>query len=135
MSIDTTAGDRTPMSQRERDLLKVLHTVRAGERTQAEAARLLRLSVPQGRRIPRRLEDDGDPAGGPRLRGQPSHRRVDPHLRQPVLSAYRRDYADFGPPLAGEQVAAAGLQVAPETLRRWRLAGGLGQRRRPRDPP
>jgi Helix-turn-helix domain len=90
MSIDTTAADRTPMSQRERDILKVMHTVVAEERTQAEAARLLRLSVRQVRRLQRRREDQGDQAVVPRLRGQPSNHRLAPQLRPPVLSAYRR---------------------------------------------
>jgi hypothetical protein len=134
MSIDATGGDRTPMSQRERDLLKVMHTVLADERSQAEAARLLRRSVRQVRRIQRRLEAEGDQAVVHRLRGQPSNHRHDPHLRQQVLRAYRRHYPDFGPTFASEKLAEQGLVVAPETLRRWLLAEGLWQPRRQRDP-
>lgn len=40
-------SDRIEMSQRERDILKVLHSVMSGERTQAEAASLLQLCVRQ----------------------------------------------------------------------------------------
>lgn len=134
MAIDTAREDRAAMSQHERDILKVMHTVTAGERTQAEAARLLRRSVRQVRRIQRRLEDEGDQAVVHRLRGQPSNRRLDPQRRQQVLSAYRRDYADFGPTFASEKLAADGRRVAPETLRRWLLAAGLWQPRRQRDP-
>src|SRR3989304_3573639 len=46
--------DRLEMSQRERDVLKVMSTVLRRGRTQAEAARLLRRSVRQGGRVPRR---------------------------------------------------------------------------------
>ena len=62
MSIDVPATDRIAMSQKERDVLKILHGVLAGERTQAEAARLLRLSVRQVRRLQRKLQADGDQA-------------------------------------------------------------------------
>ena len=41
MSISVLSHDRIPMSQKERDVLKILHAVLGGERTQAEAARLL----------------------------------------------------------------------------------------------
>jgi hypothetical protein len=48
------------MSVRERDRLKVLHGVVQGERRQKEAARLLRISMRQVRRLVRRLEEAGD---------------------------------------------------------------------------
>jgi helix-turn-helix protein len=134
MSIDCGSGERTPMSQRERDVLKVMHTVLSGQRTQAEAARLLRRSVRQVRRLQRRLEAAGDQAVIHGLRGQPSNHRHDPRLRQQVLRAYRRHYADFGPTLASEKLADQGLVVAVETLRRWLLAEGLWQPRQRRDP-
>ena len=47
--------DRIEMSQRERDRLKVMAPVMSGERTQREAARLLKLCVRQVRRLQRRL--------------------------------------------------------------------------------
>jgi len=134
MSTAADPGDRTPMSQRERDLLRVIHTVLAGQRTQAEAARLVDLSVRQVRRIQRRLEAAGDQAVVHRLRGQPSNHRLDPGLRQQVLRAYRRLYPDFGPTFATEKLAEQGLHVSPDTLRRWLLAEGLWQPRRRRDP-
>ena len=40
MSIDADSEDRIAMSQRERDLLKIMGPVLQGQRTQAEAARL-----------------------------------------------------------------------------------------------
>jgi hypothetical protein len=122
------------MRQAERDLLKVMHTVLTGQRTQAEAARLLKLSLRQLRRIQRRLEAEGDQAVVHRLRGQPSNRRLDPKLRQQILRAYRRLYPDFGPTFATEKLAEQGLHVSPDTLRRWLPAEGLWQPRRQRDP-
>jgi transposase-like protein len=134
MAIDVPIPDRIPMSQKERDVLKILHTVLQGERTQAEAARLLDLSTRQVRRIQRKLQDGGDAALVHGLRGKPSNHRLDEALRQSVLEAYQQRYADFGPTFASEKLAAEGLTVCPQTLRRWLIAAGLWQQRRQRDP-
>jgi len=134
MSIDVPTPDRIPMSQKERDVLKIMHAVLSGERTQAEAARLLDKSTRQVRRLQRRLQADGDAAIIHRLRGRPSNHQLDPKLRQAVLDAYRQRYADFGPTFAGEKLAQEGLAVQPQTLRRWLIAAGLWQRQRRRDP-
>src|SRR5437867_2654319 len=134
MAIDVFTADRIPMSQKERDVLKILHGVLQGERTQAEAADLLGFSTRHVRRLQRRLEADGDQALVHGLRGQPSNHRADPALRHAVLQAYRQRYADFGPTFACEKLAEEGLLVGPQTLRRWLIAEGLWQRRRRRDP-
>jgi hypothetical protein len=134
MAIDVPTPDRIPMSQKERDVLKVLHAVLAGERTQAQAARLLRLTTRHVRRLQRKLERGGDGALVHGLRGRPSNHRPDPSLQRAVLDAYRARYADFGPTFASEKLAAEGLAVCPQTLRRWLLAAGLWQPRRRRDP-
>jgi len=51
MSISVLTSDRITMSQKESDVLKIMHAVLRGERPQAEAARLLDLSTRQVRRI------------------------------------------------------------------------------------
>jgi len=122
MSIGVLTPDRIPMSQKERDALTILHAVLRGERTQAEAARLLDKSTRQIRRILRRLQTGGDAALVHGLRGKPSNHQSDPQLRRAVLAAYRRRYADFGPTFASEKLAQEGLRVGPQTLRRWLIA-------------
>jgi len=133
MSTAFFPGDRIEMSQRERDRLKVLHTVLEGQRTQAEAARLLRLTTRQVRRLVQRLAAAGDVALVHGLRGQPSNHRFDAKFRQSVLSAYRQRFHDFGPTLASEKLAELDLAVSADTLRRWLIAEGLWQRQRFRD--
>ena len=59
MSSASNEGDRIPMSQRERDRLRVLHSVLEGQRTQAEAARLLRCTPRHVRRLLQRLQQGG----------------------------------------------------------------------------
>jgi hypothetical protein len=126
--------DRIEMSQRERDVLKVMALVLKGERTQAEAARLLKRSVRQVRRLQRRLESRGDGAVVHGLRGRPSNRRVDLAVRQAALALYRSKYLGFGPTLAAEKLAEADrLEVKVRTLREWLLAEGLWTRQRRRD--
>jgi hypothetical protein len=113
MSISVLSPDRITMSQRERDVLTILHAVLRGEPTQAEAARLLDKSTRQVRRIQRRLQAGGDAAIVHRLRGRPSNHQPDPKLRRAALAAYRRRYADFGPTFASEKLAQGGLHVGP----------------------
>ncbi len=132
--IEVQDRNRVEMSQRERDVLKAMQPVLDGKRTQAEAARLLKLSVRQVRRIQQKLKTRGDAALVHGLRGKPSNHRHQPDLRRKVLKAYRARYPDFGPTFACEKLAAEGLHVGVETLRRWLLAEGLWEQRRHRDP-
>jgi len=126
-------GDRIAMSQRERDRLKVMAAVVKGERTQAEAARLLKRSTRQIRRIQRRIEAEGDCGVIHRLRGRSSNSCKDSHLRQQIIETYRRNYPDFGPTLAAEKLTERGLGICGETLRGWLLAEGLWKPKRKRD--
>jgi hypothetical protein len=70
------------MSQRERDVLKVMASVRHGQRTQVEAARLLALTQRQIRRLARRLACQGDRGVVHRLQGRPGNRRKDPDVNK-----------------------------------------------------
>jgi hypothetical protein len=134
MSTASYEGDRIAMSQRERDRSRVLHSVQDGRRTQVEAARLLRLTPRQVRRLLQRLQQGGDAGLVHGLRGQPSNRCKHAKLRRRVLQVYRKDYHDFGPTFAAEKLAERGLEASPDTLRRWLLAAGLWQPKRRRDP-
>src|SRR5438270_3727645 len=125
--------ERIAMSQRERDALRVLQSVADGKPSQAEGARLLGKTARQVRRLVKRLEEEGDGCLIHGLRGRASNRRLDEELRSEVLKTYRRCYADFGPTLASEKLAARGLTVSVETLRQWLLAEGLWERKRQRD--
>jgi transposase len=126
--------DRIEMSQRERDVLKVMSLVLNGKRGQVEAARLLGISPRQVRRLQRRLATEGDGAVMHGLRGRPSNRRLTAVFKQQVLAVYRRHYSGFGPTLAGEKLASEhALPIGRETLRQWLLEEGLWQRKRRRD--
>jgi len=107
--------------------------VLSNERTATEAARLLELSVRQVRRLRRRLEAGGDAAIIHGLRGRPSNGRHDERLRRRIVEACRGPLAALGPTMAAEKLAALGLAVPKETLRRWLLEESLWQPSRRRD--
>ena len=125
--------ERIEMSRQERDRLKVLHGVVEGERLQKEAARLLRVTPRQVRRLARRLQEEGDQGIIHRLRGQPSNRRLPAELRQRVLAEYQQSYHGFGPTFACEKLAEQGLKISHDTLRRWLIEEGLWQGQRKRE--
>ena len=125
--------NRIEMSQRDRDTLKIMSAVLSGERTQAEAARLLGRSERQVRRLQRRLEASGDAGVIHQLRGRKSNRQLDDSLRKQVLELYAADLSDFGPTLASEVLEERGCKVSPDTLRRWLLNAGLWKRQRRRE--
>ncbi len=120
--------NRISMSQRERDVLKVMSAVLRGERTQVEAARLLRKSERQVRRLQQRLEAEGDAGVVHRLKGRASNRQLSQELRTKALEVYQKELADFGPTLASQVMAERGLDVSADTLRRWLMG------KRPRFP-
>ena len=126
--------DLISMSQRDRDVLKVMSGVLKGDRTQVEAGRILKRSVRQIRRLAVRLRRDGDGAVVHGLRGKPSNHRVDEAVRRAAVKLYRKKYSDFGPTLAAEKLAEEDdVVVAVRTLGEWLLADGLWHRKRERD--
>lgn len=120
------------MSQKERTRLGVMKQIQAKDLSVAAAARLLRLSYRQAKRIWRRYCRDGDAGLVHRGRGRASNRRTDPKLRERILKRYQDRYADFGPTLAVEHLNREGFKVDHETLRRWLLAEELWSVRRRR---
>ncbi len=117
--------ERMALSQRERDRLRVLHEVQQGYLKQVEAARRIKLSDRQVRRLLLRLGAQGDRAVIHGLRGRPSNRKLPVGLEQKVLARVRQRYADFGPTLAAEHLAKEGLSVSRETLRKWLTKASL----------
>lgn len=101
-----------------------MSAVLRGERTQAEAARLLRESERQVRRFQRRLEAEGDSGIVHRLRGRASNRQFNQELRLNAVELYQEELTDFGPTLASEVMAYRSLEVSADTLRRWLIADG-----------
>jgi len=126
-------AERIALSQKERERLKVLHQVEQRHLTQREAGGRLRLSDRQVRRLLVRVRREGDPGVVHRLRGRPSNRKIPARVTQRALRLLGRPcYAGFGPTLASEHLAQAGISVNRETLRQWMTAAELWRPRRQR---
>ena len=114
------------MSQKERNRIPVMKSISKGEIKLVEAAKVLKRSYRQTRRIWRRYLAQGDAGLVHRTRGRPGPRRKAQSFRDKVLAHVRDRYPDFGPTLAAEYLAKEhGLKVDHETLRRWLNAEGL----------
>jgi transposase len=95
--------ERTSLSQRERERLKVLHEVEQGHLKRVEAARRLRLTDRHIRRLLARLRREGDRGLVHRLRGRASNRKTPEALKQRTLRQLGQAlYAGFGPTLLAE---------------------------------
>jgi transposase len=124
------------MSQRELGRVEVLARVRSGQLRVVDAARLMRVSYRQGKRLWKRYREEG--AGGLKHRsaGRRSHRAYAEKFRRQILGLVREKYGGavgerLGPTLAAEHWASEdGQRVHAETLRRWMLAEGLWSRER-----
>lgn len=123
------------MSKREFGRLEVLLRVQSGRLRVADACSLLGLRRRQVFRLLRGLKADGATSVVSKRRGKPSNNRVADEVRTLALSLVRARYADFGPTLAAEKLAAHhGCAVSRETLRGWMIADGLWVDRRHRLP-
>jgi len=117
------------MSRKERDRLKVLAGLVEGRLRQVEAARLMKLTTRQVRRVVVRYASEGDAGLVHRLRGRPSNGKIADETRRRALRLVGKHYSDFGPTLASEKLAERdGIRVSRETLRKWMIEAGLRKR-------
>src|SRR5580692_238134 len=123
--------ERIAMSQEERDKLEWLK--RASDRviSQREAAGKIGVSDRWVRKLLRRMKKQGDAVVVHGLRGRASNRKIKTTLREQALGLLKqRDWHDFGPTFASEQLDKRhGIQVSDETLRKWMIEAGLWKSR------
>jgi len=122
------------LSGKERERLVELERVRRGEQTLVEAGKRLGISERQVRRVWNRYQAAGARGLTHRGRGRRSNRALSEETRRRSLDLYRERLEGFGPTLASEKLAEAGLKVDAETFRRWLMAEGLWKPRRKRGP-
>src|SRR5437879_868047 len=116
------------MSKRELGRVEVLARVRSKQLRVVDAARLMRVSCRQGKRLWKRYGEEGAAGLKHRSAGRPSNRAYEEKFRQKVLRLVREKYGGpvgerFAPTLAAEHLASEdGLQLDAATLRPWMLA-------------
>jgi transposase len=129
---------RTGMSQEELRRVEVLARVRSHQLGVSDAARIMRVSYRQAKRLWKRYREEGAVGIKHRSAGRKSNRACPLKFRQQVLGLVRKKYGGgvgerFGPTLAAEHLSAEdNLEVNAETLRLWMLQAGLWSQERKR---
>jgi hypothetical protein len=121
------------LTQRDRDVLKVLHEVQRGHITQRQGAEQLKRTTRWIRELIRRIETAGDRAIMHTARGRPSTHKMAEKIRKRAIVIIEREYADFGPTLVSEYLRRDHqIAVSRETVRKWMLGAGIWKRRKQR---
>jgi transposase len=114
------------VSDEELRRLEVLRDVDRDGLPVRAAAQLLGRSERQVWRLLKAFRRDGAAGLVSKKRGRPSNRKTAAAVRDAALWIMRQYYADFGPTLAAEKLAAEhGFSFSSETLRKWMIADGL----------
>lgn len=122
------------MSTKEMGRLEVLQRVCEGRLKQVEAARILRITPRQLRRLVDRFKQSGAAGLISRSRGKPSNNRLPQALSREAIDWVRRRYSDFGPTFATEKLRELHqVKISVESLRRLMVAEGLWRPRKLRD--
>jgi transposase len=121
------------MSLKEADRYAVIRQVIERTMAQSDAALWLNISVRQVKRLVRQIRQDGAQGAISKRWGVPSNRQIDAAVREKYVELVRTHYADFGPTLASEYLAAQhGYTGSVETLRGWMMQAGLWKAKRSR---
>jgi hypothetical protein len=123
------------MSYREREHLKVISRIEAGELTVAEAAESIHLTERQMYRLLRRYRQEGDRGLIHRLRGRRSNLAYESQVRTTAVRLYRELYSDYGPTLFAEKLEFYhDLKISRQTATRWLIQESLWSGSRKKRP-
>jgi hypothetical protein len=117
--------ERLAMSNKERDRLVAIKEVLGGKKKWREAQEELSVSIRQIGYMCARVRAEGDRGIIHGLCGQPSNRRIDPGVVERAIKKVREEYGDFGPTLANEKLAKAGIKISTSRLRKAMIAANI----------
>jgi hypothetical protein len=124
------------MSNQEITRLEIMQRLKDKRLIQKEAARLLRISIRQVKRLYRAYQAHGAAGLVSRRRGKPSNHRLDPATLKQAIDLIYENYRDFGPTLAHEKLTEVHrLKLSDETVRRLMTEEGLWKPKRAKKPP
>lgn len=114
------------LTDSEQFKLKIIQETIKSKRTNAQAAKLLNLSIRQIKRLKKETRQKGKQAIVHQLKGKVGNHHLNPVIKEKAISAVRLKYADFKPAFAAEKLAEKeNITVHPQTLRRWMSEQGL----------
>ena len=120
------------LSQQDLRKYYVLRDVMGGKIPPDEACHALNVSVRQVRRMIERVRKEGANGVVHKLRGRRSNRCLPPSVKKTVLKIYAKNCASLGPAAARERIwRHSRIKVNRETLRKWLIAAGLWQIKKP----
>lgn len=121
-------GEYTPEEQYKHSILS---KVIAKEIKPGLAAKQLRISTRQIRRLKNRVKEEGIAAVVHGLKGKEGNNKIADSIKENALFLIRKKYADFKPTLASEKLQEIhNLPVGPETARLWMAEAGLWRTRK-----
>lgn len=119
------------LSMKELNRISVIHSVISGHITQQEAANVLGLCRQQVARITAKVKKEGDIALMHKSRGRPSHRAIDPSVKDNILGLCNTTYKGFGPTFAAEKLFEIDkIYIHPDTLRKWFIEASVDYKKR-----
>jgi transposase len=123
------------MSNREITRLEAMSRIKDKRLTQKEAARMLKLSVRQVKRLYRAYKAHGAKGLISARRGKPSNHRLEAGVEQQVMDLLKDKYEDFGPTLAHEKLTEVhGIGISRESVRKLMIVEGLWKPKRAKKP-
>ncbi len=121
----------TKLTSLEQEKATLLNAAIEGKITNGQAAKQLRLSVRQVKRLKANIRKNGADAVIHNLKGKPSNRCIAETTKAYVVSLIDKNYADFKPILATEKLEENhGIAISSQTTRRWMAEAGLWKVRR-----
>lgn len=126
---------KLPMGQKELTRVKVMEMVKEKQKTLRDAAKILKVSYRQAKRIYKKFREKGDAGMVHGNCGKSSHNSIETAVRKKIVRLYSEKYNGFGPTFASEKMSEFDKAIVDhETLRRWLIEEGLWQRKRRRHP-
>ena len=114
------------MSTKEVERYEVFQRCQRGEVSLRQAARLLKLSYRQTKRLWKIYRQQGKEGLISKRRGKTSPRAFPIHLKRETLGIIREDYSDFGPTLIAEKLEEREAKhISKETIRSWMIEAGM----------
>ena len=108
------------MGEKERKRLKVISRVIEKDITQEEAAKTLRISDRQIRRIVKEVKAKGDIGVMHKSLGRESNNKIPEIEKDRILEIYQQKYNGFGPTFASEKLLERdGIKISVTTLWKW----------------
>lgn len=124
------------MSNKEITRLEAMQRIKDKRMTQKEAARMLKLSVRQIKRLYRAYKGRGAKGLVSARRGKPSNHRLYEGVEQQAVDLLKEKYEDFGPTLAHEKLTEVHkVQLSRESVRRIMIEERLWKPKRVKKPP